>query len=414
MTWLRRLARNPLLDVGAVFIALLRVVGIAIVVPSRMVDWDFNHFYVSSWMLLHGLNPYTTPMAPFSQQMGFVTKDLIPIAGYPPPFLWLFAPLAALPPRMAFALWVAGEVACLVFILWITGRLLGNRLSGRGRLFVCAATVASATVFWQFYNSQLQLLLIALILGAYAWHRQGRQNLACLAVTIAGLLKIYPFILLPWFIWRSADNAPARVRCAFLTTVVGTAAVLTTGPGLWRDFVLFGIPMAVGQEVGVNFHYSLSSFVTNLGLAMTRPHRSPGELHLCWAVGTIAGLLVIGLSYLASARASRSEETGFSLLLVAMLAGTVTVQGHYFVWLIFPLALAAVQVARQPSVRRVLGFAIIALLANDVSPPDSRLHANNIYLWLLVNYKPLYGLAGLGLFLWGEMRKLQFSQRFAQ
>jgi hypothetical protein len=53
---------------------------------------------------------------PTSEALGFRYIDEYPIAGYPPSFLWAFAPLAALPPRMAYAVWVGIEIGCLAVV----------------------------------------------------------------------------------------------------------------------------------------------------------------------------------------------------------------------------------------------------------------------------------------------------------
>jgi hypothetical protein len=164
------------------------------------------------------------------------------------------------------------------------------------------------------------------------------------------------------------------------------------------DFFRLGMPVAAENEIGRNFHYAVPSLVTNLGFASSRFNPSAASSHLWWAAGTAAGLVVIMLAYLTCYRSERDDEMEFCLLCVAMLAGTVTVQGHYFVWLIFPMASAALHVAARPSGWRVLFFSLVALLLNEVTPPPVSVFADHIYLKILCNYTPLYGLVALGVF----------------
>ena len=172
MTWWRRAARNRLLDVGAVVIALLHAVAIARMLPSRVFDFDFNHDYVSGLMLLRGQNPYTTSHGPLCAQYGFAFQEsYLRTSTYPPSILWLFAPLALLPPRAAFAVWVAAQAGGLGVILWLTRRLLGGRLSARGWRFVCCAALASTAVYWHFFGSNAELILAAVVLAGYAGRR---------------------------------------------------------------------------------------------------------------------------------------------------------------------------------------------------------------------------------------------------
>src|ERR1035438_10304328 len=211
MNWLRRLAQNRLLDVAAILVMVSVVVLWAEVLPSRESDFDFNLYYVGSRTLLEGRNPYTTLQKPMSEALGFRFSEEYPIAGYPPSFLWLFAPLAALSPKAAFAIWVVLEIGCLAVILWLTHRLLGERLSARGWLFVFALAVCSRTVSYNLFFSQVQLLLAALVLAAYAAQRARRHGWACLAVSTAGILKFYPFFFLPWFVWSGSGGLRARL-----------------------------------------------------------------------------------------------------------------------------------------------------------------------------------------------------------
>jgi len=397
----RRLARSRLFDIAAVMVTMSAVVLWSVRVPSRWFDFDFNHYYVGSRILLKGQNPYTTPLKAMSQELGFRFSEEYPVAGYPPSFLRLFEPLAALPPRVAFAVWVSIEIGCLVVILWLTHRLLAGKLSARGWLFVVALTICSRTVTYQLYYSQIQLLLAALVLAGYAAHRAGKHGWACLAVATAGILKFYPFILLPWFIWSSGGGVRARVYRVLGVIVFIVASVALTGPDLWRDFLQHGIPMAVGEEIGRNFHFSLPALVTNLGYASHGLRPSPAVKQWWWFIGTMTGLMVIASAYWVCVATPRDPEAQFSLLCVAMLIGTVTVQGHYFVFLVFPLTVAAIRIAARPTAAYVVCLMLLAV--NCIDPPDLAFFWRHPVLYFLVGDIPLYGLLGLGVFFGYEL-----------
>ena len=289
------------------------------------------------------------------------------------------------------------EIGCLVVILWLTHRLLAKKLSGRGWLFVVALTIGSRTVTYHLFYSQIQLLLAALVLAGYAARRAGKYGWACLVVSIAGILKFYPFFLLPWFVWPGG-RMRARLYRMFGVTVFVLLVVAMTGPSLWGDFLRHGIPMAVGEEIGRNFHYSLSALVTNLGYAYHDFRPSAAGKQWWWFMGTMTGLVVISGAYFVCLRVAHDSEAQFSLLCVAMLLGTVTVQGHYFVFLVFPLTVAAIRVAARPTPGLVVGFILVVLAVNCVDPPDLPFLWRHPVLYLLVGDSPLYGLLGLGVF----------------
>ena len=399
MNWLRRLGQNRLLDVGAVVILLALVCRWSMVLPARWNDFDFNHYYVGSRMLLQGQNPYRMSIQPMSVALGFTYGQRLPVAGYPPSFLSLLMPLAALPPRAAYGIWVFTEIGSLVIILWLIRRLLGERLSARGWLFVAMLTTTSRSVSYSLLLSQTQLLLAAMVLAAYAAHRAGRHGWACLTISAAGILKFYPFVLLPWFLWCGGGM---RSRWHRLLGVAGfvLAVVALTGPSLWRDFFQYSMPVGVGEEIGHSFNYSLSGLVTNLGYARHGFRPTPGEKHWWWFMGTMTGLIVIAAAYYACLAIRHDPDAQFCLLCVAMLLGTVTVQGHYFIFLAFPLTVAALRITAKPTVWRVIYLALIVLALNHLHQPDL-LERHPIW-YIFVNAIPLYGVLGTGVFFWLE------------
>jgi hypothetical protein len=407
MNRLRQLARNRLLDVGAAVLIPLFLYKWAVSLPSRWSGFDFSHFYVSGWVLLKGQNPYTTSLEALSHAMGFEYLTYLPVASYPPAFLWMFAALAALPPRTAFAVWVALELISLVAVLWLTFRLLGERLSSRGRLFVVALTIASQCVMYHLLFSQAQLLLAALVLAGYAAQRAGRQGWACVAVSVAGLLKLYPFFLLPWFVWSGDGGARGRWRRLIGVTVFVLAAVALTGCGLWRDFLRYGLPLALADEAGRTFHFSLPALVINLGYLHYNLHPPEEARRWWWAAGTLVSIGVLAAGYAVCVVSRRDPEAQFCLLCTVMLIGTVAVQGHYFVFLIFPLTVMAVRIAAKPSVARVIGLILLVLAFNCLHPPSSASFGGHRFLYLLVSDLPLYGLFALAGFFGLELGNIR-------
>jgi hypothetical protein len=404
MNWWRRLAQNRMIDVGVMVLLITSVIRLAATLPTRWFDFDFNHFYVAGRLLLAGENPYTTSLGPLSRELGFVYAKNIPTAGYPPPFLWLFAGLANLEPRTAFAIWVALQAVSLGVILWITRRLVGGRLSPRGWRFVCAGAVMSQTVYSHFYFSQVQLMLAALVLAAYAWHRKGKNTAACLAITAAGAAKLYPFALLPWLIWRGGVFARTRVRLVVWSAALLTTIVLLTGPGMWADFLRFGTRVSVEEQIARNYHFSAPGMLINLGYAASNFAPSGAAAHGWWLLGVACGVGVIGMTYVVSLQYDRDPEAQFCLLTLAMLAVTLSTQGSYFVWLIFPVAVAVARVAANFSASRATCLALAIIAVNNLAPLEGAFLDRHLYLKIALNNIPLYGLLILGSLFWSELR----------
>jgi len=404
MTWLRRLAQNRLLDAGALLIAVLAAVKIAVVLPKQVVEYDFAHYYVWSRLLIEGDNPYLARAEPLYVRYGFVSYKDRPTATNPPPLLWLFAPFALLTPPRAFAGWFLVQASSLYAILWLTRRLLQQRLSARGWRFVCAGAVASQAVYLHFCFGQVQLLLAALLLAAYALHRRGRDTSACLLMTAAGLLKVYPFVLLPWFLWRGGGGTRARAGRAILVLGVAVLVIWITDIQMWQNLIQNALPVVTHYAMGPSYNFSLPSFVANLGCGVRGFTSSVAEAHIWWIVGEAAGVALIVLTYIACWRRGGEAEAEFCLLCVAMLAGNMVVWGHYFVFLIFPMAAAATRLATQPTAASLTVLALLLVMLNDLNAWVPAALGRTHYLRLLIQYVPLYGLLGLGLLFFGELR----------
>jgi hypothetical protein len=394
------LGQNRLLDVGALIIAVLAVVKIAVVLPKQVKEYDFAHYYVWSRLLVEGKDPYLTPAEPLYAQYGFVFYKVRPTATNPPPLLWLFVPFALLTPSQAFAGWFLVQAASLCAILWLTRRLLFPGLSARGWRFVCAGAVASDAVYVHFCSGQVQLLLAALLLAAYVLHRQRRDTAACLVVAAAGLLKPYIFLLLPWFLWRGAGSA--RARTGRIISVLGFSAltVLITNIHLWQHLIQRALPVVTSYAMGPVLNFSLPSFIANVG----RIVHSPMPLHIWWTTGELVGLGLIVLGYILCWRGSGDPEAEFCLLCIAMLAGNLVAWGHYFVFLIFPMAVGALRLAANPSAIRIIGFGLVTMAVNDLNEGTGQLYVGHVLAGFLLNYVPLYGLLAMAVFFMNELR----------
>ena len=390
--------RPWLLQTLALGLALFGVVHIARDLPARANGNDFAHYYISSRLLLTGADLYSTPLQPEYERWGFRYTHPIPTATNPPLLVAIFAPFALLPPVAAFWAWVMLEMFSLGCILMLTWRLSANRLSLPVRWLVCGAAVASAPVYWHFFFSQSQLLIAVVILLAYWYLRNGRPVSACVAVTTTVWLKLFPAVLVPWFLWRSSREWNTRWKCAGAVLAWSAALVLASGLGNWQQFWTHGMKVVDDWVTWQrHFNFTVPAFVKNAAWSLQGFDPQWNELHAWANVGAIIGLALIVLVYGICWKNGRGGtgadlESEFCLMSAAMLAGISEAWGHYFVLLIFPAAMAVTRVGRRPTSGRIviLGVALVMLnLMGEFRSP---------WLEFAVSYIPLYGLLLLGAF----------------
>jgi len=410
----RQLRQNRLLDAGVFFIALLFVVKIAAVLPSRVYQDDFAYFYLPGKMLLQGENPYTTSLRTIEKQYGFPSSERIPTAASPPPLLWLFAPVALLEVRTGFFAWVAVQSISLCWVFLLTRRLLDAQMSPRVWRLFCAGVLSTQPLFYHFAYSQVQLIVALIVLTAFAWHRVGKHTAACLAVTAAGFLKLFPFALLPWFVWRSRGGIRQKTGRVIVIAVAVAVTIWLTGFGLWDDFMTHGMKVVAAAAIDHTFNCSLPSFVTNLGRLVFSFSVSSATGHVWYRAGMISGLVLLGAGYVMCLGRVRSQMAEFCLLNAIVLAGDLVCWGHYLIMLIFPTAVAVAWVVKHPSVRRCVWLCLTLLLLNSVDLVTNPVFSPYPCLRFLANYVPLGGLCMLIIFFVKESSHADWPAFFAE
>ena len=329
--------RSWLLQALALGLALLGIAHIVRDLPARAHGNDFAHYYISSRLLLTGADLYSTPLEPEYQRWGFRYTHPIPTATNPPLLVAIFAPFALLPPMAAFGAWVFLEIVSLGCILVLTWRLVADRLSVPARWLVCGAVVASAPIYWHFFFSQCQLLIAAVILLAYWCLRNGRPVSACVAVTTTVWLKLFPAVLIPWFVWRSSREWSTRWKCAGAVLAWSAALVVASGLGNWQQFWTHGMKVVDDWITWqIHFNFTVPSFVKNTAWLLHGFNPEWSELRAWANVGAMIGMVLIILAYgvcwkNAHGGTNADLESEFCLLTAAMLAGVSEAWGHYFV-----------------------------------------------------------------------------------
>jgi hypothetical protein len=372
------MARNPLWDILALILVGVSFFRYAKLMPQAAHASDFSHYYLSCRMLLDGRSPYSTPLASMAKEYDLVLSPDSPTGTNPPLLQWLFAPFAMLPPPAAFWLWSLLQAFALAIILWLTRLLLAERLTTRAWRFVACGAIASTPMLIHFTESQTQLLVAALLLAALALLLKDRPTAACLTTVVAAVLKLFPVVLLPWFVWRGGRTWRQRAVLAGISLIAIAIGVVVSGPSLWQDFIQNGLPSVGYWSRNFTFNYCLASFVA----------------HCCgwsWNIGLAVGCLALVAAYVLCLRLRDDNEAQFCLLSLAMLAGGTTSWSHYMVLAIFPVAAMVARVPAKPSWPRVLLLIALVMALDNVDAPTSAFPEGWHLAKLLWIYTPVYG-----------------------
>jgi alpha-1,2-mannosyltransferase len=336
----RRGPQVLVLGMLALIAVAFRAIQFAVFTTQIQWGYDFSFYWKAALHLLHGEPIYSAaqlagPYAPQAQD-GFL---------YPPPLAAFVEPLAALSPsdyRAAAWIWfVLGAVILVtsVLALWRSERL-GERypaLSGRGRWLVVAAVFAFPPVIGELVLGNVHLLLLGLLTLAWLGIRRGTSRgewLAGLTVGVAAVIKVFPGVLLLWFV------VTGRMRGAAGVIVGGVAVSLLalplTGVQPWLDYPI----VLANLSAPVDATDTLAPTVWLMpltGFAIAR------------VAVTVAGLAVLAWS--AWAARGRTSDVGdgetaseqlarsFAVAVVVAVLISPAVYQHYLSLLVLPLLL---------------------------------------------------------------------------
>ncbi len=295
---------------------------------------DFSHYYVSALAMRQGIDPYVTDLRPLAASLGLEVAEMT-IGTYPPTFILCFEPLTLLSPLHAYWLWTALNVVFFALALYLL--LDGFPEDIELRLGLVGLAILYTPVTDNFYYAQTQILILLLLVLFMRWSKMRRYELAGVCLAVAGLLKIFPLILVGYLVLSR------RVK-----TIVYTGIGLALG-GL-ATFALVGIRRSLDFLTVLPFLTS-SFFLSragNLGIAAIISHLfwiGPGDPSLELArraAIVIAGLTLLVLTATATLKTREHPDNAtdqvVALWIVTALLLTPTVWVHYLVLLLIPFA----------------------------------------------------------------------------
>jgi hypothetical protein len=230
--------------------------------------YDFQHFYLSSQVLLSGISPYTIGH--------YVTPPLPSILFVP--FVWLFDFHSA--SLILFVLIPACVVASIALIHQSANRDLAPSEKIKA-LFLIISIMAFGYPFLFLMDRQNIDGFVLLALSATIFLLPKKQWAAGLLLAIAISLKLYPILLLLPLLLR-------RKWIAILFCGIGLAAFFLATPALWTEFLSSRLFFR-SAEFRADENASLASMFYAVGNAFAIP---PGAF-----TSNLAGMLATGVFF---------------------------------------------------------------------------------------------------------------------
>jgi alpha-1,2-mannosyltransferase len=307
-------------------IAVFRVIQLFAMRDQLPWGYDFSAYWLAGRHLIEGQPLYTA-----AQLAGDYAPQAHFLYLYPPPLAALVVPLALPFPgdyTLPFLIWIlAGAAAAGAVMVRIVRADPSGRLrslaEGRGLGLLVLATLALPPVIDELINGNVHFWLLALLglgwLGVARGDASG-ERLAGLAIGIAAIVKIFPGLVILWFLltgrWRAA--AWSIVGAAALSIVT----LPITGIQPWLDYP--AVLLNMGTPIDPTFSLAPTTWLTPaLGFAVSR-------------------VVVTGIGLVIVAWASRAADVrvGYAITVVAALLVTPILWTHYLAVIVLPMLLA--------------------------------------------------------------------------
>lgn len=223
---------------------------------------------------------------------------------YPPLLSQLLIPIVAtLDYTLASTIWLGINIALLVVTLTVLSRYVPDHWAK----WLWLLPIAFIPIWQALYIGQVTIILFTLLTGVWVALREDRPVLAGMLLAFAAWLKVFPAVLILYFLWRRNTRLIAGVIVGGL----GLAAfqILVSGPVLFVQF--FEVLLSLTAEGQPNLTYenlSIFAFVSRLFQENVNVDPVFINTDLFRTVRIALTVLVIGISAFALYRSGRMDN----------------------------------------------------------------------------------------------------------
>ena len=153
---------------------------------------------------------------------------------HPPAAVLIALPFGLLDYPSAYVAWSAVSLVCLGISLWLLVGPGRDRQSGRAGICLLTLVVSGNSLTHQIVQGQLNLLLLALIVGAWWADRKDWPAISGALIGVAAAVKLFPAFLIVFHLAQRRWRAVWGSAIAFL--LVNASGCLVLGFEAYRDY----------------------------------------------------------------------------------------------------------------------------------------------------------------------------------
>lgn len=335
MRWLRYLLLFSVLILGVMRLA----TTIGVLGSDLIYKKDVLQEYLASKAVLDGIDPYTSLDELAARYIGPITYLPHPMP-YPPPSILLSLPFGLLDVKSATIAWFLVEVVCIVFVAYMTLKLLRTKASAVNILLTSLILFAWHPFWEDLLYGQLSILVLTLLVFAFYLRQKGENFWAGIVLGLPIAIKLFGWLLLIFFILKK--NWKLVIGSGITIAVTNIAAGIIVGFDHVFNYYLNAITEFSDYYHSFAYNYSLWTigwrFFSGTESNVLQGINAPPLIESPTAAGITSIVLpllyiIIGLSW-----ALKAKETNTALAILVCVSVLVNpiVWVHYFVILLFP------------------------------------------------------------------------------
>src|SRR5213595_3709763 len=330
---------------------------------------------------------------------------------YPPPCALLLAGASLLGQGGLILLLVAINSAAWLYSARLTAILAAGHRSIRNVWLYLVPSLLLIVYIWSSYHlGQPNLVLLALMLGAFFALRANCQIIAGNLIAVAAAIKAFPVIAIVYLFYRHYWIAAVSLVVTLVFSLLILPAPFRGFKRAWHDIEKWSAGMlkysetSVGQRPMRSYTWKNQSLVgvSNRLLrhvdadAASAPHKPvyvnfadlkfPVANAIVIAVALMLGILFVVVMPQRGMRTVETDAIEFALLLLLMLMVTPLSFGYFYSWLMLPFAVIT---------QRVLSVshfgiawwslpALVLLAVGLIFPRGAQLYGNTFFATLLL------------------------------
>jgi hypothetical protein len=361
-------------------LAVVSVLGVSTVhraAFARIERTDFTVYRAAGSAVLEGADIYR---AHNSRGWAYV---------YPPPFAIVMAPFAKMSVFWGALIWYIISVSLFAWAIVMAAKSAGGATvpkQGRWLLYVVPILLIAGWFVSAVTRGQASVVLSWLVIAAFYWHFRGRNVIGGLCLAGAILLKVFPALLLAYFVWRR------RWQFAAVTLIALSAGSLllpATVFGWQRNITyIHEWAAAVAKPVLSDEATREQSYLNEQLLDPQKP-RNQSLMAVIWRLTRsgwareMAMALAVLMALATAWVARRARDDIESLVASAAIAWVLLVppvsESHYFAMLLLPLAVvtgeasasSGTPVARRLACGTLIVFGVVSLVAVSLEAAQS-------------------------------------------